>query len=420
MRQTLRHFTPYPRLLATLLTAFALGCSDDDDDLPVGGTGVGPNPELYALATEIETPEGDVLYLNVVPDLSAPFDLVADGIELPDTSTFQAVGEMVFAAPNDSPTITRYILDDNDRLQRDQTLSFAGLGVTRARDYVLLSETKAYLFDYEGYRAHVWNPTTMTLSGVEIDLSAARRAERGPLWLAAWRFEYIRRGEQLLVAGGWWDDNNGPAPYSLVLAFDTANDTVAVLEDERCVALGGSKLAANGDAYYYYLPYGVVVNEASHAPCSLVIRAGETQFDPSYSREVPGMFGGRSPTAFYAGSGDTVLVEVPYEERFQPETLEDLFFGAGNNHRIWKLDVATEQAMELSSLDFNGGARWAFPLGDGRGLMPVYSLVDPDDESAGYTSDMYEVFEQQEPVPFAFGDPSDLVQARLSDIIRLR
>lgn len=191
------------------------------------------------------------------------------------------------------------------------------------------------------------------------------------------------------------------------------------MEDERCVTLASSKLAANGDAYFYYLPYGIVVNEGT-AACALVVRNAETQFDPSYAPDLTSMFGGRIPTAFYGGNGNDAFVEVPYEERFQPENLEDLLFNGGNSHRIWKLDVQTAQASEVSSLDFNAGVRWAFPLGDGRGLMPVYSLVDPEDESAGYLSDMYEVFEQGEPVPFPFGDPSDLVQARLSDVVRLR
>lgn len=408
------------QLLTAMLATTALACGDDSNDPPGGaGPGTGANPELYALAAEIETPEGDVLYLNAVPDLSAPFDLVADGIELPNTSTFQAIGEMVFAAPNDSPTITRYVLDENDRLQRDETLSFAGLGVTSAREYALISETKAYLFDYAAYKVHVWNPTEMTLSGVEIDLSAARHDERGPLWLAQWRFDQVRRGDQLLIPGGWWHDDSGPAPQSLVLAFDTVNDSVTVLEDDRCVTLGGSKLAANGDAFFFFLAYGIVVNESA-SPCALVIREGETQFDPSYAPDLPAMLDGRVPSSFYEGGGDAVYVQVPYEERFQPENLEELFFSAGNSHRLWRFDVRTEQASEVASVDFNAGARWAFPLGDGRGLLPIYSLVDPEDESAGYISDVYEVFQQSEPVGFPFGDPSDLVQARLSDIVRLR
>jgi hypothetical protein len=408
------------QLLAAALATTMLACGDGSDDAPGGGSpSAGPNPELYALAAEIETPEGDVLYLNVVPDLSAPFDLVADGIELPNTSTFQAVGEMVFAAPNDSPTITRYVMDESDRLQRDATLSFAGLGVTAAGNYSLISETKAYLFDYEAYKVHVWNPTEMTLSGVEMDLSAARHDERGPLWLAAWRFDHIRRGDQLLIGGGWWDDDDGPAPNSLVLAFDTANDTVTVLEDDRCVNIGSSKLADNGDAFFFFQAYGIVVNQ-DISPCALVIRNGAAAFDPSYAPDLPGMLGGRIPASFYEGGGDAVYAEVPYEERFQPENLEDLFFNGGNSHRLWRLDVQTEQATEITSIDFNAGARWAFPLGDGRGLMPVFSLVDPEDESAGYISDVYEVFEQGEPVLFPFGDPSDQVQARISDIVRLR
>jgi len=407
-------------LWRALPIAATLGCSDGEDDAaPGGGPSGGSNPELYALATEIETPEGDVLYLGIVPDLSAPFDLVADGIELPDTSTFQAIGEQVFVAPNDAPTITRYVLDENDQLRRDATLSFAGLGVTSARDYSLISETKAYLFDFAAYKVHVWNPSEMTLSGVEIDLSAARHDERGPIAVAPWRFDHVRRDTQLFIAGGWWPDDGGPAPYSLVLAFDTSSDTVTVLEDDRCVNIGSTKKAANGDVFFFFQAFGLVVNESA-SPCALVIRNGETVFDPDYSPDLAGMLGGRIPSTFNPGGGDAVYAEVPYAERIEAETLQDLLFFGGNGYRFWKIDMQTEQATEVTSIDYNAGARWAFPLGDGRGLMPVFSVVDPNDEAAGYLTDMYEVFEQGEPVPFTFGDPSDQVQARLSDIVRLR
>jgi hypothetical protein len=324
---------------------------------------------------------------------------------------------MVFAAPNDAPTITRYVLDANDQLQQDVTLSFAGLGVTSARDYAIISETKAYLFDYEAYKVHVWNPSEMTLSGTVIDLSAARHDERGPLWLGAWRFDHVRRDNLLLVAGGWWPED-GPAPNSLVLIYDTDADTVKVLESDRCVNIGSSKKANNGDVYFFFQSYGIVINESQ--PCALVIRNGETEFDTAYTPDLPGMFGGRIPSYFNQGSGDAVYVEVPYEELVEGDSLEDLLFFGGNGYRFWRLDVQTQQASEVTSIDFHAGARWPFPLGDGRRLMPVFSLVDPADESAGYISDMYEVFEQGDPVPIAFGDDSDEVQARLSDIVRLR
>jgi hypothetical protein len=398
----------------------AVACSDDkaaDEDRAQGTGGGGGSEELYALATEIETPEGDVLYLGTVSDLSAPFDLLDSGIELPNHSTFQAIGEQVFVAPNDAPTITRYVLDADDRLVRDRTLSFQGVGATSARDYAILSETKAYLFDYSNYKAHVWNPSTMRLTGTEIDLSAARHDDRGPLWLAPWRMDHIRRGDHLLIGGGWWPDD-GPAHVSLVLIFDTSADTVRVLEDDRCVNIGGVKQTANGDVFYFAQTYGLVIHES--APCSLVIRDGEFEFDPTFNKNFSESLGGRLPSYFHEGPGNTVYVEVPYEEEIEGQSLEDIYFGSGNHRRLWHLDLSTGEANEVTSIGFMGGARWTFVLGDGRALMPVYSLIDPDDESKGYETDVYEVFEQGEPVEFPFGDDSDEVRARLADIVRLR
>jgi hypothetical protein len=404
-------------LILAVGAGLTLGCGDDEPEKPAGGAGT--TGETYAVAAEIETPEGDVLYLGTTPDLSAPFDLLEDGIELPNTSTFRFVGEQVFVAPNDAPTITRYLLDQHGVLQRDATLSFAGLGVTSARDYTIVSATKGYLYDFSTYTAHVFNPQTMTLNNVEIDFSAAHHEERGEIWLYPWRQNHILRDGTLFIPGGWWPED-GPEPRSLVLAFDTEADTVKVLEDDRCVNLSDAIQTENGDLYFFAQHYGLLVNAESIAPCALVIRAGETEFDPDYTLDQLAVLDGRTAMWAYQGPGNTAYLEVPYDERIPGDTLEETFYDAKNDKRLWKLDLETQEASEVGSVDFFNGIRFAFDLNDGRALMPVMWLNDPDDESAGYTVNFYELYQGREPALFEFGEASHAVRGRIAEIAHLR
>lgn len=149
--------------------------------------------------------------------------------------------------------------------------------MTSARDYALINDNKAYLFDYETYKVHGWDPADMTLNGIEIDLGAARRPERGPLAMLPWRFDQVRRDNLLFIAGAWWPED-GPQPYSLVFVFDTDADTVTVVEDPRCVNIGGVKATDNGDVYFLCQHFGAFTNDVS--PCALVIRNGQVTFDP--------------------------------------------------------------------------------------------------------------------------------------------
>jgi len=394
----------------------AAGDGDGDGDGDAGEPDAGDGDAVYALATEIETPEGDVLYLSTVHSLTEPFDLVDDGIEIPNASTFQALGDQVFVAVNNSPTITRYVLDENDRLQEDETVSFAGVGVTNAAYYALVSETKAYLFDYEAYTVHVWNPSTMELTGDEIDLSALQSDERSAFWLTPWRFDQIKRDGQLLVGGGFWPDE-GPARNAIILVFDTAEDTVKVIDTDRCTLLGAVKLAENGDAYFFGQAYALIVNELE--PCALVVRAGEDDIDTSYTYAWSDAFDGHTPRDYNAGPGNTVYVEVPYATD-EGESLEDTFYSGGNNARLWRYDLATGDSEEMTDVGTFNQTRWTFDLGDGQAVMPVFNLIDPADEAQGYETEVYEVFEQGEPVKLDFGDGSDEARARLSDVVRLR
>jgi hypothetical protein len=399
--------------LCAVLAALACG----DDEVSVTTETETNEGSVFAAAAELATPEGDIYYLGTTPDLSAPFDLVRDGIEIFNASNSQSIGEQVFVAPNDAPTITRYVLGDDGRLREDETLSFAGVGVSSARAYTLVSETKAYLFDFATYTAHIWSPAEMTLTGDEIDLSAARNDERGAFSLFPWKYYHVRRDNLLFIPGEWSNDD-GSVPHAVVAVFDTETDSVTFTDDARCSQPNAAKLTDSGDIYF--LSHNETAFNNGLMPCALVIRAGETTFAPDYFQDLLPLMDGRVPQNYSDGPGNTIYTHATHQEQSSAETLEELVAIRNNARRLWQIDLPAGTAVEVEEVDFFRASRWTMDVGDGRGLVPIRRLNDSDDESAGSVVEIYEVYEQDRPVLFDFGEDSNDVRNRLTSVVRLR
>jgi hypothetical protein len=411
----------------------ASSCSPDDATiiaLPPEGSetanetipdlaGDGP---VYAIAAELETPEGDVLYLDTTPDLLAPFDPIATGIELPNASSFKHLGEQVFVGQADAPTIARFLLDASGRLTPAETVSFAAVGVSSARDYALISATKSYLFDRAAAVVHVWNPSTMELSGIEIDFSAAFHEQYGSILIFP-QFG-LMRGDQLLVPGGWVG-KDGVYARSLVLAFDTQSDEVEILEDERCTMLIAPVAASNGDVYFFPEANALVTSPLQS--CALVIRQGTSAFDMTYHLNLETALDGRLVFDAHPGPLGTAYLMVPDEARIQAANREEVRVNARNDMRLWHMDLARESAEEVTSVPHFSRIRFHFDIGDGRTLINVERLgasapagvAANDVDVSAIVPTLYDL-SSDEPVMFPIGIESNEVRARIAEIARLR
>lgn len=422
---------PRWRIAGFLVILSGLACSDDEARIispPPDDTNTAPDPAgngaegVYAVASEIETPEGDVLYLDTVSDLRAPFNPVDTGIEIPNASTFKYIDGQVFVGTGDAPTITRYVLDADGRLQADRTLNFSGVGVTQTRDYTIISPTKAYLYDRETYVAHVWNPSTMELSGTEIDFSGAFHEEYGSVLIFS--AQRILRDGTLFVPGGWVTET--VYPRSLVLAFDTLTDSVQVLEDDRCTLLISTVMSSAGDLFFFPESNALVTSELPS--CGLVVRQGATSFDTSYVFDAGTALGGRMVFDAYPGPNGSAYLMVPDESRIEANTREEVRLNARNDMRFWKLDLATESAVEVTSVPHFSRVRFSFDIGDGQRLVNVERLDGVlEDGVAANDADvslikttLYELLLDDSPTEFPLGIGSDEVRARIAEIAKLR
>src|SRR5687768_4438806 len=114
----------------------------------------------------------------------------------------------VYVPDSNGPVLVRYDVGTDNRLVRGAELSFSGVGMTSLMGWHVhaVSDTKGYAFDPSGPRVVVWDPSTMTLTGEQIDLSAITREG----WIPNLNFEHMgprQRGRELLVPLSWQDQD---------------------------------------------------------------------------------------------------------------------------------------------------------------------------------------------------------------------
>jgi hypothetical protein len=258
--------------------------------------------------------------------------------------------------------LLRFDVDDSDQLVQSAVLSFAGVGMTSliGTHVYIVSDTKGYVFDPAGPRLIAWDPSAMTLTGTQIDLSATSRPGWVPnLSLGTLNQGAVRRGAELLIPLSWQDQDGNSRFASGVLVIDSDTDSVvSVDEDERCGEAYTNVAAPNGDVYFFPPAWSATAHYFidMHQPtCVLRVRAGETSFDRDFSLDLSALGTGSAASGatpdgqsgFYFASVDPVLWDA-LDSDLAP------FW------RLWHYDFATEASRELTTLpEWTGHAHYA-------------------------------------------------------------
>jgi hypothetical protein len=374
-----------------IVASAAPGCGDGQPSNADGGGQGGP---LYAVASGYCGPDSCQTYLTTLSSLEPrQIDVRQQGIELEGFVYPFLWADGIFVPSGESPTLTRYTVDSGGNLVPGTTLSFAGVGysgvITAGRARVINAD-KAYAFDEANGTIFIWNPTEMTLSGREIDISMIVRPGMD-VFVSAWENGARQRGDLLLVPVGWSDTSTyAVRPVSGMLVIDTARDQVVkLLEDPRCPELESSVVTATGDIYYGFPSAAGILDVNARDPsvpaCSLRIRSGQTDFDPDYFLDVSALTGGRIGCCGAWGGGSTAYLQVLYEERTGITDRSQLFGAAHNDWRLWRIDLESGQGTEVASYPwFATSGVEAFTV-DGRTFIPILTL---DGDAGGLFSNV--------------------------------
>jgi hypothetical protein len=248
--------------------------------------------------------------------------------------------------------LARFELNAQNQLVKGTELSFAGVGMTAVfgSHVYIVNETKGYVFDPTGPRIVVWNPTTMELTGEEIDLAAITREGWTPnVNLGLVNMGALKRGQELLVPLNWQDQDGNSRYASGLLVIDTETDEVkAVDDDERCGETFTNLAAPNGDVYFFPPAWSSTQHYFvdMHQPtCVLRVRPGELAFDPTYQMDLSGLSSGSAATGGIP-DGESGFYFAAVDQELWAARTDDL----AAFWRIWHYDFATEVSRQVSSL----------------------------------------------------------------------
>ncbi len=274
-------------LAATLLTACVTGCGSDASSAGAAHDGQAP---LYLISTSVLTDDLSTSYLTVVDSLAAGPQLQLDNA-LEFSNGGRAFGApkdgVVYVTSYEDPTLTEVKVRADGTLDKGRVLSFLNQGIsdtTGANVLYFISPTKAYFVSQETQEIVVWDPSEMAvIKAIPLEIPILPSST-----FVRFYPQPIVVGDKLLLISSESDDNDIYAP-PVITVVDYEHDRVLSNEREsRCPGLGTSALDARGDRYFAQDGYAVGVHfkfpDKAPAPCLLRIRAGETSFDPGWSR----------------------------------------------------------------------------------------------------------------------------------------
>ncbi|QRK05503.1 hypothetical protein JQX13_35835 [Archangium violaceum] len=320
-------FTIPLRSLRLAITVLALpilaGCpGEDPTPTPDGGTST---QSVYAITTQVRASDDSQSYIIVTDsvDHTAPLSL-DNATEVPGRALGVGIPKSgsLFVAGSEGPTVTRYNLTSDGRLEKGTSVSFANQGVLSIGEYQhqfqFISETKAYYFDGRNSKVIVWNPSDMSVTGA-INLTGL--AVNGAIQTFATL--PIRRENQVIMPLGWRTTETGDIVTKVgLIVVDTTNDTAKVItKDERCGYVRDGVLGPDGMLYLATEVYGSAVRRVKGAtappPCLLRFNPQTLEFDSSFFVELEKLVNGGTAGSLLPGPNGTVYLRVFDEKSFE-------------------------------------------------------------------------------------------------------
>lgn len=287
-----------------------LGCNDDGSSKP---SNIGEG-DAYLVGTRVWDDTTTTSYFKLVDSLD--HDVTLEGaIEVAGAAKVYAVDGIGWFAigGGEEPTITRYVINDDNALEADQTISLADYGITSLWDTLYpVSATKMYYPDRDGQQLVIINPQAMTIEG-SIPLPQTMREG----YLANYGYAAIARDEKLLISVGWFDwseEGDAVLGETGLIVLDTESDNVERFDvDDRCGGITQPIVTASGDTYLVSSALAAAAHELGRLPtppCALRIADGEDGFDGTYLGDMGEITGATLVGEPVPASGDDIYVRV--------------------------------------------------------------------------------------------------------------
>ena len=370
-----------------LLVVTAIACEDGGTSMqdPTDPNPTDPNPTnpnddpTFAICGAIFNPEGPSAYLALVSSLDAETTVdVQNTIEFGGGAACAAVERRgtIFVGMAESPEIQRWELDEDGDVRLTGRVSLAGEGLAsafRSRNPIqIINDSKAYFISNEG--VVIWNPSEMIVEG-SFRLSGLEAPDLSP----ALSFP-LRDGDRLVVPAWYRRPDRSLAPRAQLAFIDVNTDEVSYSPvDTRC-SVDWPAVADNGDMYFaspadqgINVAFGLAGDPAA-TPCVLRLKAGETEFDPTFFVDPQEIVEARFAGALADGVG-ALAFTLGYDESLAP--IDEMSAPQAIGVPAWRyngfsLPDATGGATPLDTLPPGSGIPW-FNTADGVPYAFVYN-----------------------------------------------
>lgn len=393
-----RSDTTFTLTLALALSTLALaGCSDDDEGRKAGkpsenqgGGGAEPAPldeagmggepiaaHVYALTTQVFGETEDTSYVLLTSDLDAHAELSIDDAVVEIAGRALGTGPegsgLLFVAGELGPTITRYQLNADGRLQGGASVSFLTKGVTKFGEYggqfQYIADDKAYWFDGPTAQVVVWNPSAMKVTGT-IPLTELAADSQVLSFTAA----PIRQGDKLYQFAAW-REGLAITPRAAIVVIDTKADTAKVVEDTRCGFVRDGVLADDDKIYAATEAFGSAahfLDPTNPTPCLLRFDPTDDTFDEKFDVELSSLFGGAAAGSLVVGPVNQPFLRV-LDQADLPDAISNPRVLASAPFWSWyKLTAGDEPVVEaVEGAELAGGSVLPFKLGN-RTFAPIF------------------------------------------------
>ncbi|PTL85186.1 MxcI protein [Vitiosangium sp. GDMCC 1.1324] len=309
--------TPLRRFATTALALSLLaGCGDDNDGKTPDNGGDSTTP-VYAIAAQSSgSGSSSQTYIILTDKVEQTEQLSFDNaVVIPGRALIAGLSKKgaLFVGGSEGPTVTRYNLTADGKLEKGETVSFAPKAVKTIGEYQnafqFVSDTKAYYFDGSTQQAIVWNPSDMSLTG-SIPLNGLTVDGAG---LSFSSFP-IRRGNQLVMLPAWRTSTAQVVKQAGVVVIDTTTDTATVVKDDRCGYARDGVIGPDGLLYMATEAYGAAYRRTTgeSAPESCMIRFDlqKLAFDSSFYVSLNTLAGGQTVGSLVPGPNGAAYLRV--------------------------------------------------------------------------------------------------------------
>jgi hypothetical protein len=331
---------------------------DAPADAPEPGTGA-----KYVVSSAVFDPDGSTTTLiNVLDSLDVQTLDYDVAVELAGWADVWVHEGYVYVSDGEAPTITRYTLADDGRLEPGPSLSFAAYGLIESAFWnnTFVAPDKGYMIN--GVTEYViWDPIRMQVTGT---LPLPEIGERSGLLVRAGttdRSNVIRDG--LLYQPMYWSDEDYAvfADDSRIAVFDIAGDRLVDVLDAPCSGLDVGTRDAAGNLYFSTWTGGVLGPFIFDAPQNCVATIPAGQDVASLGFRFADVTNGREGAAARELGDGKLMLSVFHDERVDFETEEDPWAAlAANNWRAWVYDPKSGIATPSESIGWNSGATYLF------------------------------------------------------------